>query len=244
MPSTLSRLLMQHASRLRPVIPIDPVRHRMVSMDLSASNGRFVTEHFLDPNRFDAAVNAYLAEAGADFAYGGYGERREMYAVSAVFDGGVAAEPRRLHLGIDIWGPAGTPVCAPLEGWVHSQGFLPVAGDYGGVVILRHDWEGEVFHTLYGHLAEADIRFREGDPVAAGARIGHFGQRHENGCWPPHLHLQLVRDMGGMRGDYPGVCRSSEHAYYLENCPDPGPLLAPILTGLAQRQPDASVLGR
>ena len=209
-------------------------------MDLSADNGRFFPDHFQEPMRFDAAVSAYLAEAGADFAFGGYGELREMYAASTVFDGAGAGEPRRLHLGIDIWGAAGTPVYAPLEGRVHSQGFLPAAGDYGGVVILRHDWEGEVFHTLYGHLSEADIRFREGDLVAAGARIGHFGQRHENGCWPPHLHLQMVRDMGGMRGDYPGVCRSSEQASYLENCPDPGPLLAPILAGQTDGHPDPS----
>jgi murein DD-endopeptidase MepM/ murein hydrolase activator NlpD len=209
-------------------------------MDLSAVNGRFTEEHFRAPMLFDAAVKAYLTESGADFAYGGYGELREMYAASTVFDGGGEEEPRRLHLGVDIWGPAGTAVHTPLEGKVHSQGFLPAAGDYGGVVILRHEWEGEVFHTLYGHLAEADIRFREGDPVAAGARIGHFGHLHENGRWPPHLHLQLVCDMGGMRGDFPGVCRYSEREFYLQNCPDPMPLLAPILAGLAEGRPDAS----
>lgn len=231
MSSTLSRLLLRHASRLSPLIPFDPLRHRMVAMDLSADNPRFGPEHYRDPLRFDAAVNAYLAEAGADFAYGGYGELREMYAASPVFDPIGAGEPRRLHLGIDIWGPAGTPVYSPLEGRVHSQGFLPAAGDYGGVVILRHEWEGQVFHTLYGHLAEADIRFREGDPVAAGACIGRFGSIHENGCWPPHLHLQLVCDMGGMRGDYPGVCRYSERAFHMQNSPDPNPLLTRVLTG-------------
>lgn len=243
MSTALSALLTRNASRLRPVIPFDTHRQRMVAMDLSAGNRRFASEHFQDPMHFSAAVDAYLAEAGADFAYGGYGELREMYAASTVFDGGGAGEPRRLHLGIDIWGPAGTPVHSPLEGKVHSLGFLPAAGDYGGVVILRHEWEGQVFHSLYGHLAEADIVFQEGEPVAAGDRIGRFGTVHENGCWPPHLHLQLVCDMEGMRGDYPGVCRYSERAYYLQNCPDPLPLLAPILLGLAHRHSDASDAG-
>jgi hypothetical protein len=46
-----------------------------------------------------------------------------------------------------------------------------------------------------------------------------------NGNWPPHLHFQLIRDMQGKRGDYPGVVRADELAFYRDNCPDPMALL-------------------
>jgi murein DD-endopeptidase MepM/ murein hydrolase activator NlpD len=229
MSSMLSALLSRHAHGLHPVIPFDASRQRLAVMDLSPGNGRFVPEVFRDIRRFTAAVEDFLSDAGCDFAFGGYGELRDMYAVSEVFDADAKGEPRRLHLGVDIWGPVGTPVHAPLPGHVHSQGFRPETGDYGGVVILSHHWQGQTFHTLYGHLSEADLVFREGDSVAAGARIGHFGGPRENGGWPPHLHLQLVFDMDGMRGDYPGVCRYSERERYMANCPDPSPLLAALL---------------
>ncbi|RYZ44700.1 MAG: peptidase M23, partial [Chitinophagaceae bacterium] len=38
--------------------------------------------------------------------------------------------------------------------------------------------------------------------------------------WPPHLHFQIIKDMHGWKGDYPGVCRFSEKEAYLQNCPD------------------------
>jgi hypothetical protein len=47
----------------------------------------------------------------------------------------------------------------------------------------------------------------------------------ENGNWPPHLHFQLIIDMQGMKGDYPGVCKFSERERYLANCPDADLLL-------------------
>ena len=41
------------------------------------------------------------------------------------------------------------------------------------------------------------------------------------GGWAPHLHLQLMFDMQGKTGDYPGVCRFSEKDLYLKNIPNP-----------------------
>lgn len=133
----------------------------------------------------------------------------------------ISSEPRRLHLGIDIWGPAGTPVYAPLEGTVHSFAFNDAYGDYGATLILQHDVDGFLFHTLYGHLSLASIREKmEGQTIEKGDWIAAFGEPAENGQWPPHLHFQLVRDMQGRKGDYPGVCRYSEKETYLVNCPD------------------------
>lgn len=142
---------------------------------------------------------------------------------------GGEAEPRRLHLGVDIWGPVGTPVYAPLEGTVHSFAFNDAFGDYGATLILQHDVEGFIFHTLYGHLSLHSIEDkREGQDIAKGDWIAAFGEPAENGQWPPHLHFQIVIDMKGAKGDYPGVCRFSEREKYLANGPDPDLVLGMV----------------
>jgi murein DD-endopeptidase MepM/ murein hydrolase activator NlpD len=134
--------------------------------------------------------------------------------------------PRRLHLGVDIWGPAGTPVHAPLEGTVHSFAFNDAYGDYGATLILQHKLDGVIFHTLYGHLSLHSIEDkREGADIAKGDWIAAFGEPAENGQWPPHLHFQVIQNMRGMKGDFPGVCRYSEREGYLANGPDPDLIL-------------------
>jgi hypothetical protein len=79
---------------------------------------------------------------------------------------------------------------------------------------------------LYGHLSLRDIeKLYAGQYITIGEVVGHFGQPHENGHWPPHLHFQVILDMHLHEGDYPGVCRYSEREKYLENCPDPDLIL-------------------
>ena len=158
---------------------------------------------------------------------GGYGEHRTVYSRSRVFDPlKPGEEPRRLHLGVDIWGPAGTAVFAPIGGMIHSFAFNNYDGDYGATIIVLHQLEGFPFYTLYGHLSLADIKFlTEGQYVIRGQEIGHFGEPKENGNWPPHLHFQIIFDLGVYKGDYPGVCRFSEKEKYLNICPDPDLIL-------------------
>ena len=94
------------------------------------------------------------------------------------------------------------------------------------MIILQHEWEGEVLHTLYGHLSFHDLdELYEGKAIHKGEALAHFGEPHENGHWPPHLHFQLIKDMQGKVGDYPGVCKFSERQQYLSNCPDPNIIL-------------------
>lgn len=135
-------------------------------------------------------------------------------------------EPRRLHLGIDIWGPAGTPIYAPMGAMIHSFAFNNHYGDYGATLILSHQLDGFTFYTLYGHLSLKDIEhISAGHYVNRGQEIAHFGEPQENGHWPPHLHFQIIIDMELYEGDYPGVCRYSEREKYLANCPDPDVML-------------------
>ena len=69
----------------------------------------------------------------------------------------------------------------------------------------------------------ADLQ--EGTVIRGGQSFAHFGNVQENGHWPPHLHFQVVIDMEGKQGDYPGVCALSERNKYLSNCPDPDIIL-------------------
>ena len=60
-----------------------------------------------------------------------------------------------------------------------------------------------------------------GQFITRGEKFAHFGPWEENGNWPPHLHFQIILDMGIWEGDYPGVCKMSEAIKYLQNSPDP-----------------------
>lgn len=196
----------------------------LLPLDFTAANSELTAEILEDTGRFSAYVAEKLKAANADFGIGGYGEHRTIYSRSTVFDDG--QEPRRFHLGTDIWGPEGTDIYAPLSGTVHSFNFNSAYGDYGATLILEHNLEGLRFYSLYGHLSLHSIQEkREGQEVEKGEWIAAFGRPEENGQWPPHLHFQLILDMEGKKGDYPGVCRYSERERYLANCPDPALVL-------------------
>jgi murein DD-endopeptidase MepM/ murein hydrolase activator NlpD len=64
-----------------------------------------------------------------------------------------------------------------------------------------------------------------GDRITKGDVFAEFGIPAENGQWPPHLHFQVINDIEGWSGDYPGVCKYSEREKYLLNCPDPDLML-------------------
>ncbi len=117
-------------------------------------------------------------------------------------------------------------VMAPTNAIVHSTGNHDQPGNYGATIILSHQWQGTSFYTLYGHLSLNSIRnLNGGDRIMKGDIFAEFGIPSENGQWPPHLHFQLIRDLEGWSGDYPGVCKSSEREKYLHNCPDPDLIL-------------------
>ncbi len=208
-----------------PLIAFDPEIHHAVGLDLSESNPELNQLDVCDMAALEGYIRLKIREAGALFGYGGYGEKRDFYGRSPLFglaESGDTGEPRRFHLGLDIWGSEGTEVFAPLDAAVHSLAFNSLPGDYGATILLSHQGPEGRFHTLYGHLSLGDLEpLKPGMRIEKGRLLGHFGGKLENGHWPPHLHFQIIRDLEGLKGDYPGVCRFSERFRYLENCPDP-----------------------
>lgn len=157
---------------------------------------------------------------------GRYNEARLLYT-SDVFKSN-AGERRTIHIGIDLFMKAGSPVFAPLDGVIHSFANNAAPLDYGPAIIVQHEAdEGRVkFFTLYGHLSEDSLEGLDpGKLVKRGDRIASIGAPPTNGGWPPHLHFQIVCDMLGKQGDFPGVAPASQREVWLSICPDPNLIL-------------------
>lgn len=218
--SSLVSILEKNNHSFHPVVPFNAATDRLLQMDFTDANKALTKDVIEDVTMFETYVNNTLLTANALYGIGGYAEHRTVYSRSKVFDAPDGGEPRRLHLGTDIWGKAGTKVFAPLGGMVHSFKFNDAYGDYGATIILLHQLEAVAFYTLYGHVSLKDLALTEGQYINRGQEFAHFGEPHENGHWPPHLHFQIICDIELKEGDYPGVCRLSDREFYLKNCPD------------------------
>lgn len=91
---------------------------------------------------------------------------------------------RRLHRGVDLGLPAGSPVRAYDGGTVRFAG---ERGGYGKVVVIAHDDGSE---ARYAHCATLAVV--SGQRVEAGTALGTVGSTGR--ATGPHLHLELWRD--------------------------------------------------
>lgn len=222
----LHERLKAHSHSFHKVVDFNPAKEKVLPLDFTNNNKELFDIDVADTKAFGEYVDGKLKKARARYGIGGYNELRDLYSRSEVFDPVSGDEPRRLHLGVDVWGEEGTKVYAPLGGMVHSFANNKGFGNYGATIILLHQLDTVAFYTLYGHLSLDDIaRVTECQYVIRGQVIGHFGNPQENGNWPPHLHFQVIEDIELCEGDYPGVCKSSENKKYLANCPDPDLIL-------------------
>jgi murein DD-endopeptidase MepM/ murein hydrolase activator NlpD len=194
-------------------------------LDLSFSNQELNKLNIADSYQFETYIENLLAKNKAKVAYGGYNEIRNLYKRSTVFND-LNTEERNIHIGLDFWIKAGTPVLAALDGIVHSFQYNNNLGDYGPTIILQHHLGGQKFYSLYGHLSLDSIAsIKVGDFFEKGHQLATLGSSSVNGDYAPHLHFQLIKDIKENYGDYPGVSSINNLDYYQENCPDPNLLL-------------------
>ena len=99
---------------------------------------------------------------------------------AGVFTSGFKWRWGRMHAGIDLAGPYGSPVRAVTAGVVIDAG---EEGGYGNIVKIRH---ADGVETYYAHLSSILVA---AGPVAAGQVIALEGNTgHSTG---PHLHFEV-----------------------------------------------------
>jgi 4-aminobutyrate aminotransferase-like enzyme/Ser/Thr protein kinase RdoA (MazF antagonist) len=158
---------------------------------------------------------------------GRYNEARPIYTSDQYkLSGNDGPEWRTIHIGLDIFMEAGTPIMAPLDGVVHSFRNNDSPLDYGPTIILQHMVSENdtqlLFYTLYGHLSADSLEgLYEGKPIAQGTPFCKIGNYPVNGGWPPHLHFQIITDLLDRIGEFPGVARPSQREVWLNISPDP-----------------------
>ncbi|MEO9569857.1 MAG: peptidoglycan DD-metalloendopeptidase family protein [Polaribacter sp.] len=193
---------------------------------ISRENKDLTKFNISSSNEWEEYINKFLVDNNAKVAFGGYLEKRNIYDRSDYFKNQLENEKRNIHLGIDLWCKVKTKVLAALDGEIHSFKNNDNYGDYGPTIILKHQIEEEVFYTLYGHLSLSSIeKLKVGDTVLQGNVIGFLGDASINGNYAPHLHFQIIKDLEGSFGDYPGVSSQEKLDFYKNNCPNPSLLL-------------------
>lgn len=206
-----------------PVIDAGFAFEDYVHIDLSQENSMIKAEALISSEAFESFLQQFLKQAGKKVAFGGYDEKRGLYKRSELFSEGTS---RNIHLGVDIWAAAGTAVLAALNGKLHSFRDNNNFGDYGPTIILEHEVNVTKFYTLYGHLSRTSLYGLEiGQEFQKGQKIAVLGAAEENGDYAPHLHFQIIKEMGSKKGDFPGVCSEHDRSEFLLNCPDPNLLL-------------------
>lgn len=88
---------------------------------------------------------------------------------------------RRVHSGIDLAAPWGTPIFASSDGMVRQANW---AGGYGLMVAIDH---GAGVQTRYGHMARIGVL--PGQLVRRGDLIGYVGSTGRS--TGPHLHYEM-----------------------------------------------------
>lgn len=132
--------------------------------------------------RLAAAARARAARGlrtGAGISAAGF-----IWPVEGVITSGFGPRWGRMHTGIDIAAPGGTPIRAVKEGEVLYAGWL---GGYGNLVALDH---GDSVVTLYAHQSRMAVA--EGQRVAQGDVVGYVGTTGRS--TGNHLHFEVRID--------------------------------------------------
>lgn len=158
--AALPRLL---GTRPEPITPTEELLEPSLGSPLSAELPPLAAASFYLPE-VPPTMNGYIWPAEGTFT-SGYGWRWG-----------------RMHYGIDIAGPVGTPILAAAEGIVITAEWH--MGGYGNLVEIEH-LDGSI--TLYAHNHR--ILVSEGDRVQAGQAIAQMGSTGFS--TGPHLHFEV-----------------------------------------------------
>src|SRR6266567_2307173 len=225
----LTEWLASHVSEIGRVVEPDLRSANPLIFDLSVGSRELGSlAEVSDTGVFTRRIFERMRAANSTVGIGRYNEVRPIYT-SEIFktEGNDGPEWRTVHLGLDLFMEAGSPVLAPLDGIVHSFANNTAPLDYGPTIILQHTVAGSndqllTFFTLYGHLSMDSLAgLYVGKPIARGTPFSRIGTYPTNGGWPPHLHFQIITDLLDRTGEFPGVARPGQRDIWLSLSPDP-----------------------
>ncbi len=208
----LSQLELRDRELYRGLLQVDPISEDVRRVGVGG------VDEFQDFSRFSASTSALLGETSqqlnqlelkvglqntsyrelADLASDHEDWLAQMPAIlpsdGPVVSGyGMRNHPilgyRRMHYGIDILVPTGTPIIAPGDGVIKERG---VSGSFGNFLRVEHPLTGYV--TLYAHLSRIPNHIRVGTKVSRGEKIAYSGSTGLSKS--PHLHYE-VHDKDG-----------------------------------------------
>lgn len=174
------KIITSNLSGVKPGTGITPTARTMHPKDLFPSLKSFWKEVHISEYAKEMSENPNgwlpkLERHHASKLFGGYMENR-----------GTVQEPI-LHLGVDFWLPAGTPVAFPYTGTVLSNfRKSQEPSEWGDRVNILEG--GRVWTMKY---LKASV-LKVGSIIQANTQVGVVGTPEENGGWIPHLHLQCT----------------------------------------------------
>ena len=221
----LEDILENNKEEIDNIIPLDFNKEKLFVFDFTKTNRDLEKIDMNSAQDFYRYIKETLRSNNSKIGIGKYNEDRIIYRHSPLF-GTNDGELRTVHIGVDIFLPVGTKIYAPLDAQLHSFQNNKGIGDYGPTIILQHKIDGVVFYTLYGHLSEESLAGKfKGQIIKKGENIGEIGKVKVNGNWPEHVHFQIISDMMGKKGDFPGIATIREREIYIKLCPNPNLIL-------------------
>jgi murein DD-endopeptidase MepM/ murein hydrolase activator NlpD len=131
--------------------------------------------------RASAPSSGGAASGTSSSSSGGVSSRGFIWPVSGAVTSGFGWRWGRMHEGIDIAAPSGTPIRAVAAGTVIYSGWM---SGYGNLVVIDH---GGGLATAYAH--QSSISVGSGQGVVQGQTIGYVGCTGH--CFGDHLHFEV-----------------------------------------------------
>ena len=177
----------------RPVAPVRPTEQVAISNGSSSADSELLAAAPLNPDAYIPAQRSqtgqvvspdmpllpssdqYLPEAPNRFD--GY-----IWPARGTVTSGYGWRWGRMHRGVDVAGPVGTPIVAAAPGVIEQAGWN--SGGFGNLVEIRHP-DGSM--TRYAHNSRLNVS--SGQQVAQGQQIAEMGSTgYSTG---PHLHFEV-----------------------------------------------------
>lgn len=239
--STVVRWLQTHRSEIGPIVEPNLQAENVPVFDLSVGSPEIGNlPEARDTDLLAQKLFGRMQAAHSAAGIGRYDEARIIHtSVEQHIETNHGPAWPTIHLGLDLFLAAGSPVYAPLAGVVHSFSADDETDGCATLVLEHTVAEGALtFYTLYSNVSSDSLSaLSKGMHVEQGSLIARTGGLPTGDGLPPHLHFQIVIDMLDRQGSFPAYALPDERAIWLSLCPDPN-----LIVGIpAARFPAASM---